>query len=1076
MNKRKVSLTAAAAAAAVGIAALAMPQLGASQLVTELWDGVGDGDINGLGDGTTSQGFQPGSIWYANFSSYIKVAQNFDVADGSNPFPGLSPNGGQVAGLWSDVWGWGGDTHLWDTRIWATRQLASSAQINFAGDGVYWLAVRINNGGDSAGGIGLTSAGDGSGEFLGVGAMWNNAGGGKANNAIYISNGTLGSDSPYAIRANSAAGAIDGKGLLLARLTTHATSPDKLEATVVKAGQTLPADPASINWLTSFELDSSMTGSHFLLWMNGTYPFEMDAIRIATTYAEAAALPYVGADLAISPANTVFAGVPVTLKVTAGGGTPLSYEWRKDGTTVATTSVPSYTIASPVVADSGSYDVVVSNAAGTASSTSVSLTVQPANPPTVVADPQSATRYVHGRLLLSVTADGTPPFQYQWIKGETPIDGATASDFRIDDLTAADAGSYKVKIINALGNITSGSATVTVLTPPAKGYAESIMAKRPVGYWRLNEEEALTAVDLAGGNDMTNNAVTATAGLQPPTFPGLEQNNNAASYDGVDSGSGTAAPLMNSMTQFTMCGWFNLAGTPQTARTALFGQNDLAEFGFHGEGQLGIWVANANGGVYVGYDKTSSLVANQWYFVACISDGAKLSMFLNGDYVGVASGGVTNFYNSTSAFRIGSATIDATGNFFSGAIDEVALFDRALSNVELNALYASAAGAVPGAINSDPVSKKVFAGRNVSFTSSAGGTLPLTLKWKKGSTYLANSDRISGVDTTTLSLTGVTAADQGDYSLEVSNVAGGATSLPATLTVLPMTGLSAYDNKVVGLDPVGYWQLDEVELGAANDYWGGNTGTYGAAAVLAANGPQSPDVPGFSTTNTGVECDGITDAWVQLPALNLNTNTITLTGWIHPNGDQGGWRGIIYCRGGTTTAGLNFGDGNELRYVWNNNDSATWSFNSGLNVPVDQWSFVALAVEPTKATFYLGVPGQDLQSSVNTIAHAVTAFDAATYVGQDSQGGRFFNGLLDSVAIFNRTLSAGDIASLSGATIPEVRIAIEKSGADINITWAAGTLESSDTVAGPYTTVANATSPLKVTPTDAGKFYRVKVQ
>jgi hypothetical protein len=71
-----------------------------------------------------------------------------------------------------------------------------------------------------------------------------------------------------------------------------------------------------------------------------------------------------------------------------------------------------------------------------------------------------------------------------------------------------------------------------------------------------------------------------------------------------------------------------------------------------------------------------------------------------------------------------------------------------------------------------------FNGTLATFTVGAGGTPPFTYQWRRGTTA------ILGATNSTLSLTNVQSADQGSYSVVVSNSAGSATSDPASLTVL----------------------------------------------------------------------------------------------------------------------------------------------------------------------------------------------------------------------------------------------------------------------------------------------------
>jgi hypothetical protein len=76
--------------------------------------------------------------------------------------------------------------------------------------------------------------------------------------------------------------------------------------------------------------------------------------------------------------QTVTAGSSVTLSVTAAGSTPLTYQWRKNSANISGATSAAYTIASLSVGDAGSYTVVVSNFAGSLTSTAATLTVNAA--------------------------------------------------------------------------------------------------------------------------------------------------------------------------------------------------------------------------------------------------------------------------------------------------------------------------------------------------------------------------------------------------------------------------------------------------------------------------------------------------------------------------------------------------------------------------------------------------------------------------------------------------------------------------------------------------------------------------
>src|SRR5260370_4867245 len=83
-------------------------------------------------------------------------------------------------------------------------------------------------------------------------------------------------------------------------------------------------------------------------------------------------------------AETVNAGSTVMFSVTASGTAPLSYSWFKNGTTrlsdggnVSGSATPTLTLANVTASDGADYTVVVSNQAGTVTSSPARLTVEP---------------------------------------------------------------------------------------------------------------------------------------------------------------------------------------------------------------------------------------------------------------------------------------------------------------------------------------------------------------------------------------------------------------------------------------------------------------------------------------------------------------------------------------------------------------------------------------------------------------------------------------------------------------------------------------------------------------------------
>src|SRR5262249_1978248 len=110
------------------------------------------------------------------------------------------------------------------------------------------------------------------------------------------------------------------------------------------------------------------------------------------------------------PANaTVIAGQTAMFSVTATGTAPLGYQWRKNTANIGGATPSSFTTPVTSVADSGAkFDVVVSNSAGSVTSSQATLTVNPAPPvaPSISTPPASQTVNAGQTATFSVTATG----------------------------------------------------------------------------------------------------------------------------------------------------------------------------------------------------------------------------------------------------------------------------------------------------------------------------------------------------------------------------------------------------------------------------------------------------------------------------------------------------------------------------------------------------------------------------------------------------------------------------------------------------------------------------------------------
>lgn len=100
------------------------------------------------------------------------------------------------------------------------------------------------------------------------------------------------------------------------------------------------------------------------------------------------------------------------------------------------------------------------------------LTFTPGVPsePHITAQPQSRTNIVGTTATFFVAATGSDPLTYEWFRTDapfTPIAGATSATLTIGNVQPASAGQYFARVYNTLGNATSQSATLTVVSQPS---------------------------------------------------------------------------------------------------------------------------------------------------------------------------------------------------------------------------------------------------------------------------------------------------------------------------------------------------------------------------------------------------------------------------------------------------------------------------------------------------------------------------------------------------------------------------------------------------------------------------------
>lgn len=167
--------------------------------------------------------------------------------------------------------------------------------------------------------------------------------------------------------------------------------------------------------------------------------------------------------LAGPQAATVVAGSNATFNVTGGGAVALSYQWYFNNVKITGATASALTVTNSQATNAGSYFVIITNAAGAATSAPVALTVQV--PPVVTVPPASQLVAQGSNVFFTVVATGTPTLFYQWQFNGSNVVGASTTALSRTNLQPADAGGYAVVVSNVAGKATSAVAQLTVDVP-----------------------------------------------------------------------------------------------------------------------------------------------------------------------------------------------------------------------------------------------------------------------------------------------------------------------------------------------------------------------------------------------------------------------------------------------------------------------------------------------------------------------------------------------------------------------------------------------------------------------------------
>ncbi len=205
---------------------------------------------------------------------------------------------------------------------------------------------------------------------------------------------------------------------------------------------------------------------------------------------------------------------------------------------------------------------------------------------------------------------------------------------------------------------------------------------------------------------------------------------------------------------------------------------------------------------------------------------------------------------------------------------------------------------------------------------------------------------------------------------------------------------------------VGYWPLDEGSGSTANDMSGnGNNGTWNGSGTHYAQGK----VGGFAGQFNGTSTQDYTSAPYNT---SLNVTSLTITAWVKNSAT--GERVVASKFGSSPYQGYWFGEdsGGGLRVCLGTGGQTC--INKGLFPTDNTWHFISFTYDNTTGTWNFYIDASTTGSSTAVTAIAPVNTDFRIGVGQWSSSD-YFQGLIDDVRIYNRALSAAEIAAIYNA-------------------------------------------------------------
>ena len=221
----------------------------------------------------------------------------------------------------------------------------------------------------------------------------------------------------------------------------------------------------------------------------------------------------------------------------------------------------------------------------------------------------------------------------------------------------------------------------------------------PLAYFRLE--------NLSGGSETSDYtySYSAAGATQVSGAPIAVAGNKAASLDG-NSGAVTTTLSGGIQTAGSIMAWVNMAALPSTlgrieyvAGESQVGNDFDVQFTTNGSGNNVLGFYTTTSGQYLSYTPLAATLLGNWHLIVATFDAEAGTRAIYWDGALVASDNVESLTDKTADFEIGASSVFA-GRNFEGSIDEVAVWNYALTPLQVTQIYYTPLNVLPnGAVN-----------------------------------------------------------------------------------------------------------------------------------------------------------------------------------------------------------------------------------------------------------------------------------------------------------------------------------------------------------------------------------------